>query len=159
MTISISPQKADAVIDKLKNLISNNNNTLRDLASVRGTIISVIPATSYGKLHYRTTEKFKISELKKAKGYFNVKLVLIPEDVIAELNWWKNNVGKHHLPIYQPEIDLQLETDASLEGWGATDHNTPIGGRWDYTVGHSVNYLEMLAILPAINPIQGQKPK
>ena len=117
MTISISPQKADAVIEKLKNLISNNNNTLRDLASVLGTIISVIPATSYGKLHYRTTEKFKISELKKAKGYFNVKLVLIPEDVIAELNWWKNNVGKHHLPIYQPEIDLQLETDAS-EGWG-----------------------------------------
>ena len=150
MTISVSPPKAGAVIDKIKKFISNNSNTLRDLASVLGTIISVIPATPYGKLHYRTTETFKILELKKAKGNFNAKLSLISEDVNAELYWWIVNVGKHHQPICQPEIDLHLETDASLEGWGATDHHTTIGGRWHNTEGHSINYLEMMAILLAI---------
>ena len=150
MTISVSPPKAGSVIDKIKKFISNNSNTLRDLASVLGTIISVIPATPYGKLHYRTTEKFKILELKKAKGNFNAKLSLISEDVNAELYWRIVNVGKHHQPICQPEIDLHLETDASLEGWGATDHHTPIGGSWHNTEGHSINYLEMMAILLAI---------
>ena len=158
MTISVSPPKAGAVIDKIKKFISNNSNTLRDLASVLGTIISVIPATPYGKLHYRTTEKFKILELKKAKGNFNAKLSLISEDVNAELYWWIVNVGKHHQPICQPEIDLHLETDASLEGWGATDHHTPIGGRWHNTEGHSINYLEMMAILLAIKSYTRAKP-
>ncbi len=76
------------------------------------------PATSYGKLHYCTTENL---------GHFNTKMALTPVDVTAELNLWINNMGRYHMPIFQPEIDLQLETDASLEGWAATDHHTADG--------------------------------
>ena len=150
MTISLSMQKRDTIINKINNFLTNKMNSIRGLASVLGTIVSIIPATLYGKLHYRITEKFKIDELKKAKGHFDANTNTIPDDVKSELNWWVNNVGKVPKPICIPDIDFQLETDASLEGWGATDYCTPIGGRWDNPMGHSINYFEMMAVLLAI---------
>ncbi|XP_057290276.1 uncharacterized protein LOC130612963 [Hydractinia symbiolongicarpus] len=50
-------------------------------------------------------------------------------------------------PIQLPKIDLILSSDASLQGWGGTDGNSQIGGRWSEgeLIPEHINTLELLA--------------
>ncbi|XP_057299198.1 uncharacterized protein LOC130629847 [Hydractinia symbiolongicarpus] len=49
-------------------------------------------------------------------------------------------------PIQLPKIDLILSSDASLQGWGGTDGNSQIGGRWsEGELPEHINTLELLA--------------
>ena len=45
------------------------------------------------------------------------------------MSWWINNVQTVSRPIKTPGIDLTVYSDASLEGWGATDLHSTVGGR------------------------------
>ena len=43
-----------------------------------------------------------------------------------------------------PPFDLTIFSDASLEGWGGTDHVTEIGGRWNCMENkYHINSLEL----------------
>ena len=65
-----------------------------------------------------------------------------------EIQWWLDNVKlKNGKLIRQTDVDCWVETDASLEGWGAKFNEKQIGGRWSRleSLNH-INYLELLAI-------------
>ena len=47
-------------------------------------------------------------------------------------------------------VDCTIQTDASEQGWGATDGNTPIGGRRSSSERNHINVLELKAILLAL---------
>ena len=47
-------------------------------------------------------------------------------------------------------IDCTIQADASEQGWGAMDGNTPIGGRWSSLERNHINVLELKAILLAL---------
>ena len=61
--------------------------TIRQLASVIGSVIFLFPAVLLGKLHYRALEKDKSVALKKASGYFDKVVAKIVVKAIEELNW------------------------------------------------------------------------
>ena len=67
-----------------------------------------------------------------------------------ELEWWATNIHSVFRPLAQEKITLELRTDASGSGWGATDLKTKSGGRWNSeelirAKTNEINYLETLA--------------
>ena len=64
VTIEINRKKAEHILLKIRKLLQNPSPTIRLLASVVGSLISIFPAIPLGRLHYRALEKEKISLLK-----------------------------------------------------------------------------------------------
>ena len=68
MTVTISKEKMIAITNKTKKLMATTFPTIRQLASVIGSVISLSPTVPLGKLHYRALEKDKTISLKRHQG-------------------------------------------------------------------------------------------
>ena len=66
---------------------------------------------------------------------------------IAELHWWLKHLTNANQPLQGILVDY---TDASKQGWGATDGSTLIGDRWSFLERNNINVLELKANLLAI---------
>ena len=58
--------------------------------------------------------------LKAKKGNHNAKLINL-EAATNELQWWLGHIPLANRSITLPEVDFIITSDASEEGWGATD--------------------------------------
>ena len=73
----------------------------------------------------------------------------------TEIIWWSHNVrtlnGK---PIRPSPVQFWIETDASLQGWGACLDDKTSGGRWtNMESTYHINYLELLSIFNALKAL------
>ena len=57
MTIEIKGDNAAHILLKIRKFLQNLSPTIRKLASVVGSVISIFPAVPLGKLHYQALEK------------------------------------------------------------------------------------------------------
>ena len=87
MTATISKDKMIAITNKIKRFMATTFPTIRQLASVIGSVIFLFSAVPLGKLHYTALEKHKTVALNKASGNFDKIAVKISVKAI-ELNWW-----------------------------------------------------------------------
>ena len=148
--IKLTDCKSGQIISKIKNLLYEGKQTIRDLASVIGSLVATFPVLPYGKLHYRELERCKISSLKFQKGKYNAPCMSLSTSAIAELHWWLKHFKNGNQSLQDVPVDCTIQTDASEQGWGATDGNTPIGGRWSFLERNHINVLELKAILLAL---------
>ena len=74
MAISITKRKTEAIVSKLIRLLENKSPTIRKLSSVTGSVISLFPAITFDKLHYRALEKYKTTALKTFTGNFDKQI-------------------------------------------------------------------------------------
>ena len=123
--------------------------TIRQVSHVIGKIIAAFPGVQYGPMFYRNLERDKISALKTNRGHFDRPMNL-SEEAKEELMWWINNIDKQFSPIRRNSPSVELRTDASGLGWGATDLHRETGGRWNESEmikarNNAINYLETLA--------------
>ena len=146
MTIKLSEKKTNAVKNKIESFLLSQKRTIRELASLIGSIVSCFPAEPLGKLHYRSLERFKIKQLVLSKGNYDKKLPPMKWDAQQELNWWLEHIDSSVFRIHSPKVDLVIATDASELGWGATDGKKPTGGRWGINENSHINLLELKAI-------------
>ena len=65
MTTETTRGDAAHILLKIKKFLQNSSPTIRKLAPIVGSVISISPAVPIGELHYRAKEKAKISLLKK----------------------------------------------------------------------------------------------
>ncbi len=121
MTIKLSEKKTNAVKNKIESFLLSQKRTIRELASLIGSIVSCFPAEPLGKLHYRSLERFKIKQLGLSKGNYDKKLPPMKWDAQQELNWWLEHIDSSVFRIHSPKVDLVIATDASELGWVATD--------------------------------------
>ena len=143
-------------VQKIKNmanfLFSEKIVVVRDLASFIGLVINAFHAVLESPLHYRPLERDKIRGLGEFMN-FNQKVSLSPES-LQELSWWIENIErKNGKSIRQQKSIVLIQTDASLQGWGAYHKNNKnsIGGRWSLAESNNhINYLELLAIFYAL---------
>ena len=127
---------------------------IRLVATVIGKLVAALPAVQRGALYYRELEKEKTKALKRNCGHFDRPMKL-SEAAHAELDWWIDNVNCMYRDLDKGIPQLTLETDASGKGWGATDGNVAIGGRWNpqeacIAKRNEINYLELLAVFLAL---------
>ena len=88
MTISVTKGKTEVIILKIRRFLENKSPTIRELASVIGSVISLFSAIPFGKLHYRALEKDKSNALKKFAGNFDKQISQVRYKASMELHWW-----------------------------------------------------------------------
>ena len=115
---------------KVKKFFQNSSLTIRKLASVVGSVISIFSAIKSGKLHYRALENKKISLLKEKCGNYEAKILNLNKNAVEELKWWLGAIPNAKNNINTSQIDFEINTDANETGWEATDGSNPTWGFW-----------------------------
>ena len=125
MSVKLTPQKENNLRRLENQLFSMKNPSIRFLAEVIGTIVSVFPAAKYAPLNYRALENDKIRASEICKGYFHSHHP-ISDDVKYDLKWWKDNQMENC--IHPPIIDPELFCDALDFAWGGVFETKPKRG-------------------------------
>ena len=70
----------------------------------------------------------------------------------SDLQWVIENITQCNGRFFQvPKIDICIQSDASLIGWGAVNGSLSASGRWSQSESkHHINYLELLASFHAL---------
>ena len=154
MQVRLPQSKKEEIKKICRTLLSRNQHTIQIVATALGKIVATFPAVQYGKLHYRELEINKTSALKYHRGCFS-KMMTLSQFANQDVLWWLENVDKSYRPIKRWKENLTITSDASGLGWGATDGDSEIGGRWNpvemcRAERNEINYLEMLAAFLAL---------
>lgn len=149
MKICLPAARKTDISTACTNLLTEYKPTIRNVAAVIGKLVAALPAAQYGPLHYRALEHDKIQALKRNAGHYG-RHMKISREGKQDLEWWIENVEITYSCISRDKPDLHLTSDASGQGWGASDGTTHIGGRWNATelliaARNEINYLELLA--------------
>ena len=78
---------------------------------------------------------------------------------LSDLNWITDHLAQLNGNYFGPRpIDITIECDASLVGWGALSHGEIAQGRWsELEISSDINYLELLAAFYALQAFVGHK--
>jgi hypothetical protein len=130
-----------AVKKALRELNKRRRLTVRIAAKTIGFVVSSIPATTYGKAHYRELEFAKTAQLAANPNNFDAPFVW-PEECRADLEWWASPSNKFVSSFAMLPHTTTLITDASLEGWGSlcgTTKNVSVPGKTTIVILTSLN--------------------
>jgi hypothetical protein len=152
MCISLPEDKVkrlrQAVKKALRELKRGRKLTVRIAAKTIGFVISALPATVYGKAHYRTLEFAKLDQLQQQNFNFDAPFQW-PETCQEDLLWWENPTNIFSASFQVLPTTTVLTTDASLTGWGAIWGDQEIHGAWEND-DRRIDELELRAVLQAI---------
>ena len=150
MELLLPEDKLQKIISACLNLLSKNNPSVREVAHVTGLLVSAFPAVNYLNLYYRSIELCKSQALSENLD-FDQAIILSPQ-AKSDLHWIINNLAKFNGCFFgERPIDIYIECDASLAGWGASCGGQSANGQWSILEAHNhINYLELLAALYAL---------
>ena len=152
MTVTLTPDKKAKLIRLCQKFLRPNTLfTIRQVASLIGSLVSSFPGVEFGPLHYRHIEVDKDYYLRMHHSNFDAEMSL-SADSLEEIHWWVNNIQLSTRKIYHTTPDITIYTDASGTGWGAKlENGGTTCGIWshDETEKH-INCLELLAIQLAL---------
>jgi len=148
MSVKLTEEKMNTIVNRCKDFLNGNKeHTIREVASLVGTIVSTFPGVQFGPLHYRHLEREKIEALKRCGGNYENKMMLSLNS-LKELAWWINNLRESYRKITREEPSSIIEVDASLKGWGAKYNKQITNGVWSRSERDlHINCLELLAVL------------
>ena len=152
-SVSIPTEKVSALKDLCSSALSRPV-SLRFLARIIGTIDSFKFGCPIAPLHYRFLQSDLIGSMTPDPDWSSI--VSLSTSARSDLMWWLDcdlNLTPSPLAPFSPSH--HMETDASLEGWGAYSHSTRFTqGRWSDTESNlHINYLELKAIFFGIKAL------
>ena len=119
MEVGISDEKAQATIEIIKEFLEQDVVTIRQLATVVGTLVALDPGNCIGSVFWRRLDIEKGLKLKTAKGDFDT-MITISDSARRDLQWWLTNIQGFSTKVKDRYVDqVSITTDASLSGWGA----------------------------------------
>ena len=146
MLITIGDEKTLNAIKLCREALRKNRITIRFLAKIIGTLISLLPACPWGRAHYRSLEIIKLEALTMNKWNWDAKCSIFGQ-AVKDLNWWIATLPNTAAPIKRNKLDMTLWTDSSDEGWGAHFGGMYAQGRFDCTQRqYHINTKEVIAV-------------
>ena len=125
--------------------------TARELSRLLGKLNSLTQAIPPGPLFCRMLQRDLAAALEESDQVYEVPCPL-SEAAREELTWWKEQLTRWNgksLVLRSP--DIQMESDASQIGWGASCNGIQTGGPWSREEkGYHINCLELLAATLAV---------
>ena len=151
MTIRLTEEKKLRIYN-LADTLLNRQVSIRIVSRFIGNLTAAFDGVTHGRLYYRHIEFDKTVALSMSAGNYESHCEL-SQEAIKEVLWWKEHIMDSYAIIKDnPKIDYIIHTDASQEGWGASDGTlSDINGRW--SMGEQnihINVLELKAIKLAI---------
>ena len=146
MVSTLPPEKKSRIKELCEDTILKKKHTIRQMATVIGTLVSSFPGVEYGPLYYRHLEDNKKRELVFNKGDWECDMSL-DAAALNELRWWSDQVMTSQKVIHRGQPDLVITSDSSGFAYGVVCEKTSINGLWSFEekkVCH-INELEMLA--------------
>ena len=103
-------------------------------------------------LRYKYLEIVHNMALIRSKGNYMATVYL---DAHARdlISWWINNLHFQSQSLWSSPPDIELQTDASLSGWGAKLGHAVTGGHWDHVELDHINCLELKAVLLSLKAL------
>ena len=102
---------------------------IRDLAFFVGQVSFAGIAVPQASFRYYYLEIGRDMALIRGKGYYEAT-VCLDTHARALFAWWMNNLHSQGQSMWSSPPDIELQTDASLFGWGAKLGHAVIGGFW-----------------------------
>lgn len=134
------------ILHALSVVDSQTPTTIRLLARITGKLLSWLPATKYGKAHYRSLEYARNDALRAKRGDYDAMMTW-PQTCRTDLEWWALLSHPVAASFETPRFSIHMTTDASLEGWGAVIGDSHASGTWDVADCDEIAYLELKAVL------------
>ena len=126
-------------------------------ASILGKIKHWARYIPRGRLALRKVQHWLQQHWNQRTGHWNDR-ILLDVEVIRNLAWWRRERNyTAGIPLHPPIATLEMLTDASTSGWGATLGNLQARGTWsaqEKTL--HINILEMRAVLCACKAFRHQ---
>ena len=156
MIVTLPKNKTLNIKKECNLLIQAKMEKIRTVARIIGLLVASFSAVQYGKMHYRTLEREKITALKINQGNYDAKMN-ISSLMKSELSWWVDNIDTQFRKITHGNPDITIQTDASLRGYGMVLGSVVWGGKWsDEECTYHINVLELLAVLYALKAFRNQ---
>ena len=152
-TVQLTKPKKQKLSSLLKTFVTKNKCSIREFAEFIGKLVAASQGVEYGLLYTRALERQKITALRIHNGNFN-KIMEIPRSILPDIRWWISNINKAKKAIKLQNYVLEINTDASNTGWGATDGRSKVFGFWEgkELLWH-INYKELKAVALALQKI------
>jgi hypothetical protein len=156
LSFALPPGKTQFIIDLCKKILEQEVTSLREVASVMGNFTWAIPTIPFAQAHYRSMQRFYISQAQRVGFDLTVKCKLTQE-AKADLLWWIENLSLMGDKKFFPKNpDLEIYSDASLSGWGAVCNGVTTNGSWTLSDSHRhINELELLGAMFAVQAFVG----
>ena len=158
MKIRLTAEKVTQIAILCREAQQKQTLVAQELAHLIGKMTATLPAIYQAPLWYRELQCLKNQAIQESLS-FDQPVLLNPEAQL-ELQWWSTRLAQANgKSVLTQEPDLVVETDASLQGWGAICKGIRTGGPWLQTEReHHINYLELLAATLAVKTFtKGQK--
>lgn len=126
--------------------------SIRDFASMVGSLVSVFPAVQYGPLYTKRFEREKFLALEARSEDYSKQMSIHPS-LKKDFKWWINIFSdtEQHNSIRLSPYACEIFSDASLTGWGASCNNQRTHGWWSpEEKSLHINALELKAAFYAL---------
>ena len=155
MKIFLPDNKIQKILLACQNLTSQPRPTIRQVSHFTGLLVSAFPAVSCLRLYYRSIELCKSQALSIHKDFD--RLMSLSPQALSDLNCITDHLAQLNGNYFGPRpIDITIECDTSLVGWGALSHGVVAQGRWsELEISNHINYLELLAAFYALQAFVG----
>ena len=150
--VSPTTKRTDSALSTLREFLSSVEKPARSWQSLLGFLSSLEKFIPGARLRMRPLQ-FHLNRTWDRVSQHT--LIPIPPNLKEFLSWWADpeRITKG-LSLTKNSPDLQLFSDASREGWGATIENHHLSGKWSPSEkrGH-INTLELKAIWLALREV------
>ncbi|KYN15933.1 hypothetical protein ALC57_11826, partial [Trachymyrmex cornetzi] len=105
--------------------------SIKEFASIIGSLVSICPAVRYGLLYTKSFERYKCLALEKSNNDFKAKMSISP-DMAEDFQWWLDVLANREQTnfILSGRFAREIFSDASLTGWGASCASERTHGWW-----------------------------
>ena len=152
-SVKVLPEKVSSLKLLCSSAISGHV-SIRFLAKIIGVIDSFKFGCPIAPLHYRSLQFDLIHNYPFSENWDAP--ITLSNSALDDIKWWLNcdlSLPPSSLASFSPTH--QIETDASLKGWGAYSHSSSFTqGKWSTHESHfHINYLELLAVFLGIQSL------
>ena len=132
----------------------------RALARLVGKVNATSQVIPPAPLFYRHLQMALSATLNQHSQCYEAHVPLTME-CREELMWWNTHMIKWNgKSLLKKEVDMIIDSDASLTSWGATSQNQRTGGPWSQTESKMhINCLELLAATLAVKTFLKNKTR
>lgn len=149
MILKLPSEKKTKIKHTLLTFLNTRKCKLRDFARLIGLLVSACPAVQYSWLYTKQFEAHKYLNLLNNPSY--EQIITLPSNLKDDLHWWLQNIVNAYCPFRFNQFDLEIFSDASRTGWGASCNDEKAYGFWkeDELFLH-INELELIAAFFAL---------
>ena len=147
MTIVPTQNKKEKTITMISSLLAQRRPKIRQVAKVVGTCISNTVGSDYGGNYIKILEIDKIQALAKRRGNYDAHMT-ISDRAKNDIHWWIINMDSTLRHIRQEPPSVEILTDASNLGWGATYNGKSAQSTW--SIKESAKHINVKELMGAL---------